>query len=48
MYPVWYYTHELGAKSSVFKPVNQTTTSNCATTLPIHYYLRSNGSEWVE
>jgi hypothetical protein len=45
---VWYYSHELGAKTSVFKPVNQTGNSSCSRSLPLHYYLRANGSEWTQ
>lgn len=43
---VWYYTHVLGTpQDGIFKPVNQTTTSNCNKTEPLWYYTRSTGSE---
>ncbi|KAK1921179.1 ribonuclease T2 [Papiliotrema laurentii] len=43
---VWYYSHSLGRpQNGVFRPLDQTTKSNCNTTSGVWYYERTKGSE---
>lgn len=43
---MWYYSHSLGRpQNGVFRPLDQTTKSNCNTTSGVWYYERTKGSE---
>ena len=43
---VWYYAHALGrTQEGIYKPIDQTTKSNCNATAGVWYYERTQGSE---
>jgi ribonuclease T2 len=43
---VWYYAHVFGrTQDGFYKPIDQTTKSNCNATAGVWYYERTKGSE---